>query len=102
MAHQFNPKKPSRSDSDVRITRKITINLKRKQDCSDNKRASRVLIRIIKNLVGIFSAVIRYYYLLKKTPQHVTYPVNSFIVIKEPSCIKLRKQFCFATNRPSY
>jgi hypothetical protein len=49
---------------------------------------------MIKNLVGIFRAIVRDYNFLKKPPKHLPESVDSFAIVKRPLGFDLWQQVC--------
>ena len=99
VAHEFDAKEFGGSDSYVRITGEVSVDLESKENCS--KKQSTTCLSVVRcpNLIHISRAVVSNYYLFEQAPQDLAHSVHGLVVIEFAVGLELRQEVRGAFNR---
>lgn len=100
--HQAESEQSCGTDSNVRVTRKVSVYLKSKKYDSKQQSASIVVCMVGKNRIDNMCTIVRNDHFLKEAPQNLPQAVDRFLIFKVSFGIKLRQKIFSSFDRACY
>ena len=101
VSHQLDTEQFRRTDGDIRVSGKISVNLEGKQDCRQEQGASGLGLIRGENLIHIDRTVVRNHHLLEQSPQDLAHSINTGLILECPRLRELREQIRRTLNGAS-